>query len=127
MTVVLKASQVLAFRTELEALLDQLRAELDEDKRHTDGQQAGVIGVHDSGDDAEASAELALNLEAQAHHSEEVAECLAAIQRIESGEFGSCTDCGEEIELSRLNACPTAARCIRCQTSFEAHNQQRSA
>ena len=35
-----------------------------------------------------------------------------ALQRIEEGTFGVCRDCGEPIGWPRLNAQPTAMRCI---------------
>ena len=38
----------------------------------------------------------------------------AALQRIEDGSYGECTDCGEEIAAERLQARPEASRCIRC-------------
>lgn len=38
----------------------------------------------------------------------------AALQRIEDGEYGYCTDCGEEITPARLKADPAIARCLDC-------------
>ncbi len=38
----------------------------------------------------------------------------AALKRIEDGEFGFCTDCGEEVEPARLKADPTIPRCLDC-------------
>ena len=38
----------------------------------------------------------------------------AALRRIDSGEFGYCTVCGEEIDTRRLELDPTYARCVRC-------------
>lgn len=38
----------------------------------------------------------------------------AAIERLQSGEFGYCCDCGEPIGQRRLDLDPTAARCISC-------------
>jgi DnaK suppressor protein len=40
-----------------------------------------------------------------------------ALRRIESGEFGYCFVCGEEIDLRRLEIDPTITRCIRCAES----------
>ena len=36
---------------------------------------------------------------------------------------GMCVDCGREIGPERLAAVPTAARCIRCQASWEQANR----
>ena len=38
-----------------------------------------------------------------------------ALQRIEAGGFGYCYVCGQEIGLRRLEADPTATRCIACK------------
>lgn len=38
----------------------------------------------------------------------------AAIKRIDEGEYGYCTACGEEIAEKRIEADPTVATCIRC-------------
>ena len=38
----------------------------------------------------------------------------AALRRIDSGEYGYCTDCGEEIGAERLAADPAVARCADC-------------
>lgn len=37
-----------------------------------------------------------------------------ALQRLEEGEFGYCTECGEEIAPKRLALDPTVATCISC-------------
>src|SRR5690349_4636587 len=39
----------------------------------------------------------------------------AALNRIETGEFGICLDCDEPISDKRLTAVPWAAYCLRCQ------------
>jgi len=37
-----------------------------------------------------------------------------SLRRIESGQYGFCFRCGEEIDLRRLSADPTVTRCIKC-------------
>jgi DnaK suppressor protein len=39
--------------------------------------------------------------------------------RIAAGRYGLCTDCGAEIGYARLQAFPTAKRCIGCQENRE--------
>ncbi len=39
---------------------------------------------------------------------------LAALARIETGEFGYCLDCGEPIDEKRLNVDPTLPKCLSC-------------
>jgi len=42
-----------------------------------------------------------------------------ALQRIESGEYGFCFQCGEPIAFERLRAQPFAGLCIDCQSASE--------
>jgi RNA polymerase-binding protein DksA len=49
----------------------------------------------------------------------ELAEVDAALVRITDGSYGTCSDCGEPIGWPRLNAQPTAGRCIACQQRLE--------
>ena len=45
----------------------------------------------------------------------------AALRRIESGTFGECVACGDEINHKRLAAMPWTDYCIRCQEDRERH------
>lgn len=38
----------------------------------------------------------------------------AALKRVDSGEYGYCLECGEEIVPKRLAIDPAAALCVRC-------------
>ena len=42
-----------------------------------------------------------------------------AIERIEDGAYGVCTECGSRIPKARLNAIPYAPFCIRCAAESE--------
>lgn len=42
-----------------------------------------------------------------------------ALRRINEGTFGECEDCGDEIELRRLEARPTATFCVNCKEEQE--------
>ncbi len=42
-----------------------------------------------------------------------------ALVRINNLEYGYCEDCGAEIGLKRLEARPTATKCIECKTVSE--------
>jgi DnaK suppressor protein len=46
-------------------------------------------------------------------------DALRALERIKSGEYGVCLDCGEDIPLVRLHAKPTAELCAECQTRVD--------
>ena len=49
----------------------------------------------------------------------ELAEVDVALARIAEGTYGTCSNCGEPIGWPRLNAQPTAERCIACQEKRE--------
>lgn len=42
-----------------------------------------------------------------------------ALDRIAVGTFGECEDCGDEIDLKRLEARPTCTLCIHCKEEQE--------
>ena len=43
-----------------------------------------------------------------------------ALDRIETGSFGVCEKCGEDISVKRLKARPVTTLCIACKTKEEA-------
>jgi DnaK suppressor protein len=47
----------------------------------------------------------------------------AALERMASGEYGLCEDCGNEIAMARLRALPMAQLCIDCATAREKRQQ----
>lgn len=57
-----------------------------------------------------------LNLEHMRHHLESIAACNQALERINRGRFGRCSQCGEAIELNRLRADPLVNTCLSCHS-----------
>ncbi len=57
------------------------------------------------------------------HEVEEIEMIQKALGRIETGTFGQCIACGEDINIERLKAIPYAEHCIECQEKLdeEAH------
>ena len=53
------------------------------------------------------------------HETAELGDIEAAMERVDAGTYGQCTDCGVTIPPARLSAYPTAKRCIDCQTLAE--------
>jgi RNA polymerase-binding transcription factor DksA len=47
------------------------------------------------------------------------AQIRAALQRLDDGTYGVCTDCGAAISEARLSVRPEAARCVACQAKAE--------
>jgi DnaK suppressor protein len=48
-----------------------------------------------------------------------------ALERIDQGDYGECTSCGEEIGVKRLLARPVARLCIACKDEQERIEHQR--
>ena len=46
-----------------------------------------------------------------------------AVTRIESGSYGRCEECGNEIGLARLKARPVTTLCIACKSDQEARER----
>ena len=65
----------------------------------------------------ERQTEFALN----EHETAELGDIEAALERVQAGTYGTCTDCGITIPAERLNAYPVAKRCIDCQSLAEHH------
>ncbi|MBS4098410.1 MAG: TraR/DksA family transcriptional regulator [Sulfuricella sp.] len=75
--------------------------------------------VTDLGD--ESVADMLADLEA-AHLDRQINDLRdieTALARIKAGEFGQCAECGDEVAFNRLQAYPTATRCIFCQEKHE--------
>ena len=52
----------------------------------------------------------------EANARQEILAVNAALNRIKAGTYGVCPDCGAEIPAQRLEAVPTALRCMPCET-----------
>ncbi len=73
----------------------------------------------DSGDESLANALADFNVMRFDRYIQALRDIEAAMQRMKSGEYGTCTDCGNEVGYARLHAYPTAKRCIVCQEKRE--------
>jgi DnaK suppressor protein len=81
-----------------------------------DERYADLVGeVGDSGDKAAASLLRDVREAEVVRDVGELRDIAAAEERLAAGRYGACTDCGEPIGFKRLDAYPTAKRCIGCQ------------
>jgi DnaK suppressor protein len=55
---------------------------------------------------------------------ERVNRLVAAIERLNDGEYGRCVECGERIPAARLRAMPEVATCVSCQDQLERAGRQ---
>jgi DnaK suppressor protein len=73
----------------------------------------------DSGDESMANALADINVATLDHHVRDMRDIEAAFKRIKEEIFGTCIDCGDDIAFNRLQAYPTAKRCLVCQEKRE--------
>jgi DnaK suppressor protein len=73
----------------------------------------------DSGDESMANALADVNIKMVDRQVQEIRDIETTFKRIKDGTFGMCIDCGEAIPFNRLQAYPTAKRCIACQEKRE--------
>lgn len=87
---------------------------------------ADIAGeVHDLEDESLADLLTDVNHAEVARDVEEVRDIEAALQRLAAGTYGICMRCDSPIERGRLEAYPTAKRCLPCQQLHERSRLQR--
>lgn len=67
----------------------------------------------DSTDAADNLEELGTNVPLVSDLQKRHKEIKAALRRMKDGTYGTCNECGEDIDLDRLEANPAASTCIR--------------
>lgn len=104
-------------RSRREELRDIIHAELANSPEQNYSELAGM--VHDAGDESFAELMRGINLTTRARELEEIQDIEAALERIKNGAYATCVDCSDAIGFERLDAYPTAKRCITCQSRRE--------
>ncbi len=105
--------------------LDERAAELESELRTAKADEAEAptrtphVQVPDTVDAAEERLRGALRSAEMDRDVAELRDIEAARERLRTGEFGTCVDCGVQIPAERLNAMPASARCIECQERYE--------
>ncbi len=99
------------------ALLAELREDAERAREQPYAEHAGQ--APDTGDESVAT--LIADLE-QADLTRDLDEFRAletARERLKTGGYGTCTDCGADVGYERLKASPAALRCVHCQERHE--------
>ena len=101
-------------KTDYQTLLREVRDELE---NTGDQHRIDLLNSEpgDSGDESMANALADFNVAQIDRHIQSLRDIEAALQRVKNGEYGVCTDCGDDVGFARLQAYPTAKRCIVCQ------------
>jgi DnaK suppressor protein len=105
-------------------LLDRQRvlvAEVREKREQAaaEGNEDAIGAVGDAGDESVMRAATDLDLQEAGRDVQELNDIDAALRRMEDGSYGICDECGQEIGYPRLDAQPTALRCISDQEKYE--------
>jgi phage/conjugal plasmid C-4 type zinc finger TraR family protein len=83
-----------------------------------------VVGLrnrlNETDDWAVADSLAELDIAGVRHALGELSDVDNALARMRGGSYGVCADCGDAIAPARLEAYPTATRCIECQQTYEA-------
>lgn len=109
---------VLQLKQDYQALLAEVRQELE-----NSGEQHRIDLLNnepgDSGDESMASTLADFNRVVVDRHVHALRDIEAALRRVKEQTYGVCIDCGDAIAFARLQAYPTAKRCIACQERHE--------
>ena len=108
----------------LEAALVQRQHQLD--KRLSDHMQGQTRAEHardvllQDGDDApQRESEREMDLALTDIETQELGAVSDALRRLQTADFGLCSDCANEIPFDRLKVEPWALRCVACETRRE--------
>ena len=117
----LKESDLASLREALDKREALLRAEVGaiEDEKNDLPRSVPMSHVEDQAERGEERTREALRHAEQERDIYELRDISAARERMADGHYGICNDCGVDIPLARLQAQPTASRCVPCQERFE--------
>jgi DnaK suppressor protein len=79
----------------------------------------GSVTSDDISDAAKEAEDAEVNSRLAEVGSREIRAIVAAINRIDEGNYGDCENCNKKIASARLEALPYAVRCITCQAEYE--------
>ena len=117
----MNAKQKQHFVAILDSWAEQLQIEQD---RTADKIQDNVSNFPDESDRATHEEEFTLELRTRERERKLLSKINESIDDLKSNDYGICASCGIEIGIRRLEARPTATRCIDCKTIEEIHERQ---
>ena len=113
--------QLAHYREKLEAMRAELSAGL-ENTLDTLNSRPG--NIPDPNDRASMESDLGFELRIRARERKLADKIDAALQRIKTGNYGICRECGREISKERLEARPVSELCIDCKTKQERREKE---
>ena len=112
----MNAKQKQHFLSILDSWAEQLQIE---QNRTADKIQENVTNFPDESDRATHEEEFTLELRTRERERKLLSKINESIDDLKSNDYGYCASCGIEIGIRRLEARPTATRCIDCKTIEE--------
>ena len=107
------------------AILDSWAEQLQmEQNRTAEKIQENVSNFPDESDRATHEEEFTLELRTRERERKLLSKISESIDDLKSNDYGYCASCGIEIGIRRLEARPTATRCIDCKTIEEIHERK---
>jgi len=108
------------------SILDNWQGQLQvEQDRTADKLQKNASNFPDEADRATHEEEFTLELRTRERERKLLSKINESIDDINIDDYGYCASCGIEIGIRRLEARPTATRCIDCKTIEEIHERQK--
>jgi DnaK suppressor protein len=102
---------------------DALRARLEARAKTLRGEISAALNSESlrvPADDREsADATASVSAASIARDTDELRHIGQALERMKTGSYGLCVDCGTALPMTRLEASPEAGRCIRCENEHE--------
>ncbi|MDC0545296.1 RNA polymerase-binding protein DksA [Gammaproteobacteria bacterium] len=117
----MNAKQKQHFLDILDSWKHQLQIEQD---RTADKIQKNVSHFPDESDRATHEEEFTLELRTRERERKLLSKINESVEDLKASDYGYCVSCGIEIGIRRLEARPTATRCIDCKTIEEIHERQ---
>jgi DnaK suppressor protein len=112
----MEAKDIQFFRDMLNAMLEDI---LQKGQATIDDMTETVEVYADPADRATAESDRAFTLRLRDRERKLIKKIQQALTRIDDGEFGICSECGEEIGIARLKARPMTTLCINCKSKQE--------
>ncbi|MBC7237548.1 MAG: TraR/DksA C4-type zinc finger protein [Chloroflexi bacterium] len=117
MEVKARSKKISDLRAYLETERERLRQEIARSNITTDEERAGYS--NHMAENATVVFEQARNAALRRSEERMLEQVEDALKRMDDGTYGICRRCGEQIDLARLKALPTASLCLRCQHLLE--------
>ena len=109
-------------KAELEKIKKDLlnrKQELEQELESLSSEKMSDTQSQDDGDQVVTITMESLRNSLQDTEYQEYNRIIAALKAIDSGTYGICQECSEQISSKRLKYYPNASRCLACQEQFE--------